>query len=55
VPVGDPILRFPNVVLTPHNGGLMADVIARGLARAVDNIENFLADRPAELLLDPRR
>ena len=51
----DPILSFPNVVLTPHNGGLMADVIARGLARAVDNIENFLSGRPAELLLDPRR
>jgi phosphoglycerate dehydrogenase-like enzyme len=55
VPPDDPILRLPNVVLTPHNGGLMADVIARGLARAVDNIENFLAGRPAELLLDPRR
>jgi phosphoglycerate dehydrogenase-like enzyme len=55
VPPDDPILRFPNVVLTPHNGGLMADVITRGLARAVDNIENFLSRRPAELLLDPRR
>ena len=55
VPPDDPILSFPNVVLTPHNGGLMADVIARGLARAVDNIENFLSERPAELLLDPRR
>jgi D-3-phosphoglycerate dehydrogenase len=55
LPPGDPLLSFPNVVMTPHNGGLMADVIARGLARAVDNIENFLAGRPAELLLDPRR
>jgi D-3-phosphoglycerate dehydrogenase len=55
VPPGDPILSFPNVVLTPHNGGLMADVISRGLARAVANIENFLSGCPAELLLDPRR
>ena len=55
VPPNDPLLRCSNVVLTPHNGGLMAEVIRRGLDRAVDNIENFLAGRPAELLLDPRR
>ena len=53
VPPSDPLLRFPHVVLTPHNGGLMADVITRGLDRAIDNIENFLAGRPAELLFDP--
>ncbi|MBI1773853.1 MAG: D-2-hydroxyacid dehydrogenase family protein [Proteobacteria bacterium] len=54
IPAGDPLLGFPNVVLTPHNGGLMADVIARGLNRAIDNIENYLAGRPAELVLDPK-
>ena len=53
VPPDDALLRFPNVVLTPHTGGLMTDVITRGLNRAIDNIENFLAGRPAELLLDP--
>jgi D-3-phosphoglycerate dehydrogenase / 2-oxoglutarate reductase len=50
LPADDPLLKVPNVVCTPHNGGLMAEVIARGLDRTVSNVENFLAGRPAELV-----
>jgi D-3-phosphoglycerate dehydrogenase len=54
LPPTDPLVALPNVILTPHNGGLIAAVIARGLRRAVENVENYLAGRKAELLFDPR-
>jgi len=39
----DPLLKLPNVVLTPHNAGSTPEVIDRGLRQAVENIRAFLA------------
>jgi phosphoglycerate dehydrogenase-like enzyme len=55
IPAGDPILSLPNVVLTPHNGGMTREVIDAGLRRAVENIEHFLAGRPRDVVVPPRR
>jgi phosphoglycerate dehydrogenase-like enzyme len=55
VPAGDPILGLTNVVLTPHNGGNTREVIDAGLLRAVENIEHFLAGRPRDVVVPPRR
>ncbi len=39
----DRLLTLPNVVLTPHDSGMTAEVIALGLQRAVTNVEEFLS------------
>ena len=54
VPPDDPLLTLPNVVLTPHAGSNIANVVARGLMTAVANIENFLTGNPTNLVVDPR-
>jgi phosphoglycerate dehydrogenase-like enzyme len=55
IPAGDPILALPNVVLTPHNGGMTREVIDAGLLRAVENVEHFLSGRPRDVVVPPRR
>ncbi|PYM61518.1 MAG: hypothetical protein DMD79_12540 [Candidatus Rokuibacteriota bacterium] len=54
LPRDDPLLKLPNVVLTPHGGSNIDHVVARGLMTAVANIENFLKGRPTNLVVDPR-
>ncbi len=50
---GDPLLARDNVVLSPHNAGQTPEVIRDGLLRAVQNVENFLADRPTDVIVAP--
>jgi len=50
---GDPLLALPNVVVSPHNAGQTPEVIRDGLLRAVENVENFLAGRPTDVVVAP--
>jgi phosphoglycerate dehydrogenase-like enzyme len=47
---GDRLLALPNVILTPHNAGMTREVIDRGLGRAVENVERFLAGEPRDVV-----
>ncbi|MGH7322694.1 MAG: 2-hydroxyacid dehydrogenase [Candidatus Rokuibacteriota bacterium] len=46
----DPLLALPNLVLTPHNGGMTREVIDGGLRRAIENIERFLRGTPRDIV-----
>jgi D-3-phosphoglycerate dehydrogenase len=47
---GDPLLGFPNVVLSPHNAGQTPEVRRDGLLRAIENVENFLKGSPTNVV-----
>ncbi len=53
IPAGDPLLALPELVLTPHNGGMTREVIDGGVLRAVENIELFLDGRPRDVVVAP--
>ena len=53
IPVENPLLAMANVVLTPHNAGTTREVIARGLDRAVENVERFLRGEAGDSVTAP--
>ena len=42
LPEGHPITQLPNVVLTPHSGGVTPEALEAGLQMAVDNVFDFV-------------
>jgi len=49
----DPVLALPSVVLSPHNAGQTPEVIRDGLLRAIENVENYLAGKPTDVVVAP--
>ena len=50
---GDPLVALPSVVLSPHNAGQTPEVIRDGLLRAIENVENYLAGKPTDVVVAP--
>jgi phosphoglycerate dehydrogenase-like enzyme len=47
---GDALLGCANAVLSPHNAGQTPEVRRDGLLRAIENVENFLAGKPSNVV-----
>jgi D-3-phosphoglycerate dehydrogenase len=48
-----PLLRQPNVLVTPHIGGATAETLGRGARRAVAAVADLLAARAPSYLVNP--
>lgn len=43
IPADNPLLKVPNVVMTPHSAGVTPEALLAGLQLAADNVGDFLA------------
>ncbi len=46
LPVGHPLTKLDNVVLSPHAGGMAYNATMRGLEMSIENLEAFAAGHP---------
>jgi phosphoglycerate dehydrogenase-like enzyme len=56
-PIGSPLLKLPNTIVTPHCAGGTIDNFASVAARAVENVHRYLAGEPIspdEIVVVPR-
>jgi len=51
LPSGHALFGMSNVVLTPHTAGVTAEALEAGLQMALDNVRNFLAGRPTNVVI----
>jgi D-3-phosphoglycerate dehydrogenase len=51
LPAGHAIAELPNVVLTPHSAGVTVEALEAGLQMALDNVQNFLAGKPTNVVI----
>jgi len=53
LPAGHPLTRLDNVVLTPHCAGITPEALEAGLELCVQNMWNFLAGNPTNVVIGP--
>jgi phosphoglycerate dehydrogenase-like enzyme len=53
LPAGHDLAGLPNVVLTPHSAGITPEALEGGLQLAVENVRNFLASSPSNVVIAP--
>jgi phosphoglycerate dehydrogenase-like enzyme len=51
LPQGHVLTQLPNVVLTPHSAGVTPEALEAGLQLSVENIWNFLAGKPTNVVV----
>jgi D-3-phosphoglycerate dehydrogenase len=54
LPLGHPLTKLPNVVLTPHSAGITPEALEAGLQMAIENVRSFIAGHPANVVVAPR-
>ena len=55
LPLGHPLARLDNVVLSPHAGGMAYNGTMRGLEMSVENLEAFAVGKPICVVAAGRR
>lgn len=55
LPKNHPVLRLPNVVLTPHSGGVTKEALEAGLQLSIDNVFAFLEGKPQNVVVGPAK
>ncbi len=50
LPEDDPLIRAPNVVMTPHSGGVTKEALEAGLALSIENIFAFIDGQPQNIV-----
>jgi D-3-phosphoglycerate dehydrogenase len=53
LPKDHPVLRLPNVVLTPHAGGITKEALEAGLQLSIDNVFAYLEGKPQNVVVGP--
>jgi len=51
LPSDSPLLKLPNVVLTPHSAGITPETTEAGIALAIDNIFQFAEGNPKNVVI----
>jgi D-3-phosphoglycerate dehydrogenase len=54
LPKGHPLTRLPNVVITPHSGGITKEALEAGLRLSIDNVFAFLEGKPQHVVAGPK-
>jgi len=55
LPKNHPVLSLPNVVLTPHSGGVTKEALEAGLRLSIDNVFAFLEGKPQNVVVGPAK